>query len=54
MLTQAEVNNLLKGVNAAFAEDRKRLDKLEEAVKALQEAQKAPAKASKKDANNVE
>ena len=38
MLTRTEIENIIKQVNVNFETDRKRIQVLEEAVKALQEA----------------
>jgi BMFP domain-containing protein YqiC len=43
MLTKTEIENIIKQVNASFAEDRKRLDKLEAKVAEL-EKNKTPKK----------
>ena len=51
MLTQVELANLQKQINAAFDKDRKRIEALEQRVKELEAAQtKAPASKSKKAA----
>jgi hypothetical protein len=49
MLTPREIENLVKQVNESFAEDRKRISKLEERIATLEQAAAKPAKASKED-----
>lgn len=47
MLTRTEIDNIIKQVNINFETDRKRIQVLEEAVKALQEAKTSTKKAAK-------
>lgn len=47
MLTKTEVENIIKQVNESFAQDRKRMDKLEARVAEL-EAQKTTKSPPKK------